>query len=149
MRHRFPGLGLLLSVSATLALSGCTVRRPAMTASSGNAAAEAAPGMPAPAPPPPSDAAPSAQAGVEAPRETGVAMPGAVGSTTAAPATAAQAAEPSREMLDIEGSVSLQVPTVKLALRALRELTKRAGGVVTEERVDSTSAHGSAQVTLR
>jgi len=120
-----------------------------MTASSGNAVAEAAPGMPAPAPPPPSDAAPSAQAGVEAPRETGVAMPGAVGSTTAAPGTAAQAAEPSREMLDIEGSVSLQVPTVRLALRALRELTKRAGGVVTEERVDSTSAHGSAQVTLR
>jgi hypothetical protein len=52
-------------------------------------------------------------------------------------------------MLDIEGSVSMEVPKLKPALRALREMTMRAGGNVTEERVDTASANGSAQVTLR
>lgn len=52
-------------------------------------------------------------------------------------------------MLDIEGTVSMQVPKVKSALGALRALTERAGGVVTQERVESASASGAAQVTLR
>jgi hypothetical protein len=63
--------------------------------------------------------------------------------------TLAVAAEAGREMLDIEGHVSLQVPKVKSALRALRELATRAGGVVTQERVDTASEYGAAQVTLR
>ncbi|HYP99881.1 MAG TPA: DUF4349 domain-containing protein [Polyangiaceae bacterium] len=149
MRQRFPGFGFLLSVSATLALSGCYRAGNSKTAApSGLAVAEAAPAMASPAPPPPpADAAPSAAVG-ETPREM-AGMPGAAESPTTATGSATQAAEPSREMLDIEGSVSLQVPKVKMALRALRELTKRAGGVITEERVDSTSDYGNAQVTLR
>src|SRR6478736_1512689 len=149
MRQRFPGFGFLLSVSATLALSGCYRAGNSKTAApSGLAVAEAAPAMASPAPPPPpADAAPSAAVG-ETPREM-AGMPGAAESPTTATGSATQAAEPSREMLDIEGSVSLQVPKVKMALRALRELTKRAGGVITEERVESTSDYGNAQVTLR
>jgi len=147
MRPRFPGFGLVLSVTATFALSGCAAAmkdRP-LSAPSRSTMTEAATPMAAPAPPPAADAAPSANATVEAPR-TEAGMPG---SGSAGTTTATQAAEPSREMLDIEGSVSLQVPKVKMALHALREMTKRAGGVVTEERVDTTSADGSAQVTLR
>ena len=56
---------------------------------------------------------------------------------------------PRREMLDIEANVNLVVPKVKHALKSLHELTTRLGGVVTEERVDSSSQYGSAQVTLR
>jgi len=120
----------------------------ALSAPGSAAMAEAAPATPAPAPPPAMDAAPSANATVEAPREAA----GAPRAGSAPPTVAvgvAQAAEPSVEMLDIEGSVSLQVPKVKSALRALRELTKRSGGVVTEERIDTASTSGSAQVTLR
>lgn len=53
------------------------------------------------------------------------------------------------EMLDIEANASLEVPKVKLALRSLRELAARVGGVVTSERVDAASGSGSAELTLR
>lgn len=113
------------------------------------AATMPAPGaMPAPAPPPPPVAPLSENVGAEAPRAA-AGMPGPVNAPASPTGAEAQATEPSREMLDIEGSVSLQVPKVKMALRALRELTKRAGGVVTEERVDTASEYGSAQVTVR
>ena len=143
----------MLSVSATLGLSGCKpagMKAPAMSAPSGATMAEAAPPMAAPAPPPPAaDGGPSAAA-AGAPRETAAGMPGATATPTATTTEAgAGATEPSRELLDIEGNVSLEVPKVKLALRALREMTKRAGGVVTEERVDMTSAYGTAHMTLR
>jgi hypothetical protein len=52
-------------------------------------------------------------------------------------------------MLDIEGNVSVQVPKVKRAVQALHELAARTGGVVTEERVNTASQYGSAQLTLR
>lgn len=148
--RQFPRFGFLLSLSATFALTGCgaaALKDQARSAPTGAAMAEMAPATPTP-PPPPADAAPSPRAAVDAPREATAGMPGA---SAPAAATGAEppAAEPSREMLDIEGSVSLEVPKVKMALRALRELTKRAGGVVTEERVDSNSAYGNAQVTLR
>lgn len=56
---------------------------------------------------------------------------------------------PSREMLDIEASVTVQVPKVKNALRALHQLSQRVNGVITSERVDSSSSYGAAQLTLR
>lgn len=99
--------------------------------------------------PPPAAAAPPVDAPVPAPSPMVPGIPGVAGAPLAAAGEAGQAAEPTREMLDIEGNVSLQVPKVKSALRALRELTKRARGVVTEERVDASSGYGSAQVTLR
>jgi len=155
MRHRFPGFGLLLSVSATLALNGCGyagMKEPAMSPPPRPALADAAPAMPAPSPPPAdvaaSTAAPSTPA-AEAPREAAAGMPGSTATPTALAGQAPSASEPSREMLDIEGNVSLEVPKVKTALRALREMTKRAGGVVTEERVDTMSGSGNAQMTLR
>jgi hypothetical protein len=56
---------------------------------------------------------------------------------------------PSREMLDIEANVTVQVPKVKNALRALHQLSQRVGGVITSERIDSSSSYGAAQLTLR
>jgi hypothetical protein len=41
------------------------------------------------------------------------------------------------------------VPKVKRAVESLRQLARRAGGVITEERVDSAGQYGSAQLTLR
>lgn len=147
MCHRFPGFGFVLSVAATLALSACGMKgmkEPATAAPSSAVMSEA---TPAPAPPP-ADLAPSAAA-VQAPNETAAGMPGTASPSPSAAGAQAAATAPSREMLDIEGSVSLEVPKVKTALRALRELSKRAGGVVTEERIDSSSAYGSARMTLR
>jgi len=147
----------VLSVSAPVALSGCgaVMKDHALSAPTGSAMAESAArgpvAMPAPAPPPPTDAAPSEGAAAEEPRAMVPGMPGVGSAPTlvASESGATTAPEPGREMLDIEGNVSLQVPKVRSALRTLREMTKRAGGVVTEERVDATSSIGSAQVTLR
>jgi hypothetical protein len=94
------------------------------------ARAESAPAAPAPAPmsaPPADAAAPASQ----------VAKPGA------------SVAAPSREMLDIEGNVQLQVTNVKQAVKQLHALSRRVGGVVTAERVDSASVFDSATLTLR
>jgi len=52
-------------------------------------------------------------------------------------------------MLDIEARVTLQVPKVKRALKAMHELAARLGAVITEERVDTASESGAAQLTLR
>jgi hypothetical protein len=87
--------------------------------------------MPAPTPPPPS----SLPEGRVAPQVAGMPLGAAL--------------TPSREMLDIEANVTLQVPKVRHALKTLHELTTRLGGVVTEERVDTSSRYGSAQLTLR
>lgn len=150
MRQRFPGFGFALSASISLFGSGCGVAGPGVKIVNADAAAPAPamqPGMPtreamatkaAPAP-----AAMSAPAG-QAP-------PGAPADTTRAPLQAAGGAalSPSREMLDIEANLTLQVPKVRPALKALHELTARLGGVVTEERVDTASQYGAAQLTLR
>jgi hypothetical protein len=139
-----PGFGAAFSASVALVLSGC-----------GGAAFKAteamsAPAMPAPpAPAPEMAAAPAADAARPA-REEGMAgIPGVTSSTADSVPSAPLAAQPGREMLDIEGNVSLQVPKVKSALRALHELTARAGGVITQERIDTSSTYGTAQVTLR
>jgi hypothetical protein len=52
-------------------------------------------------------------------------------------------------MLDIEANVALQVQNVKRAVKQLHELTRRIGGVVTAERIDTASQYGSAELTLR
>lgn len=140
MRQRFPGFGFALSASVLVLGSGC-----------GGAAAglkfESAENPAAPAPPEMAARhalTDSAPAPASAP-----AMPGD-GASLAQLSTATSAARaPSREMLDIEANVTLQVPKVKAALKALHELTARVGGVVTEERVDSASEYGAAQLTLR
>jgi hypothetical protein len=67
----------------------------------------------------------------------------------ATPPSAPVAAAPTREMLDIEANMTLQVGSVRRAVKALRELAARTGGVVTEERVDTTSRYGSGELTLR
>ena len=59
------------------------------------------------------------------------------------------AVAPSREMLDIEANVSLQVQSVKRGVKQLHELAERIGGVVTAERIDTASQYGSAELTLR
>jgi hypothetical protein len=111
----------------------------------------ALPPDPPPAPPPPPDSQPAADAAAVAAPMAAPAPLAVAGGAPAepAPTTATQAAEVNGEMLDIEARVSLQVPKVKSALRQLRELTEQAHGVVTEERVDTASASGTAQVTLR
>jgi hypothetical protein len=52
-------------------------------------------------------------------------------------------------MLDIEANVALQVQSVKRGVKQLHELADRIGGVVTAERVDTSSRYGSAELTLR
>jgi hypothetical protein len=84
-------------------------------------------------------------AGNEAP----VAAP-APGAPRAAPTQAgAVAIAPSREMLDIQANVDMQVQNVKETVRALHNLSARVGGVVTAERVDTASTYGTATLTLR
>jgi len=136
MRQRLPGFGFALAASAATILSGCagSAFKAESAASARVAVTESAPASPAPPP----VAAESTPHPADVPGTPGLALTGTATDPSA-----------SREMLDIEGSVSLQVPKVNSALRQLRELTRRAGGVVTEERVDTASAHGAAQVTLR
>jgi hypothetical protein len=52
-------------------------------------------------------------------------------------------------MLDIEANVALQVTSVKRGVKQLHELAERIGGVVTAERIDTSSQYGSAELTLR
>lgn len=95
-------------------------------------AAMAPPAPPQSAASPPRDAAPSA-------------VPGLPAAVVATP----ESVTPTQEMLDIEANASLEVAQVKPALRSLRELAARVGGVVTSERVDAASGAGSAELTLR
>jgi len=121
-----------------------------VSSASGTTAAEAAPPTSAPTPKP-ADAAlatPAAPASTEKERGVATGAPG-VGNSAATSDADTSAAPPSVEMLDVEGSVSLQVPQLKPTLRTLRQLTARMGGVITEERIDTTSGEGTAQVTLR
>ena len=72
------------------------------------------------------------------------------GSSAQAPtAPGGVAIAPTREMLDIEANVNIEVPKVKHAVRALHELAARVAGVVVAERVDTASQYGSAELTLR
>ncbi len=74
-------------------------------------------------------------------------VPGTPG--TAIGGDAGGEAVPAREMLDIEARASVEVAHLKRALRSLHELSQRVGGVVTNERVDTASSYGSAELTLR
>lgn len=73
--------------------------------------------------------------------------PGAPRAQAAQPV--AGAVVPSREMLDIQANVDIQVTNVKETVKALHDLSARVGGVVTAERVDTASTYGTATLTIR
>ena len=152
MRQRFPGFGFALSASVTLFGSGCSAGGAGLKLASADTAAGAAPtvaaGMPEPETLARAEAAPaplSAPAPAPPPSMPGEANP----ASQPGPTPLGAAISPGREMLDIEANVTLQVPKVRRALKALHELTAHLGGVITEERVDTASVYGSAQLTLR
>jgi hypothetical protein len=144
MRPHLPGFGFALGCSSLLWLSGC------------GAAASMKLAAPEAAAPPTDTAVPSESTAAEAapapppPVMAGGGMvSGIPGSPAQAGPSAGVAIAPSREMLDIEAHVSVQVPKVKNAVRALHELSARVGGVITAERVDTANRYGSAELTLR
>lgn len=158
MRPRLPGSGSALLAPVLLLSSACgggaafklghadsAASTPTMAAGVPPSRAEAGGEMVAhamPAPPPPAPGAPGAAPTDAPPPAT---APVADASSPAAPV----AVTATREMLDIEANVALQVPSVKRAVKQLHELAGRIGGVVTAERVDTSSRYGSAQLTLR
>ena len=151
MRQRFPGFGFALSTSASLFASGCGVAAEMKVANADVAAAPA---------PPMATEMPAREA-VAATESAPTPMSAPVSETSrGTPAETARAPQPagtpggtalspSREMLDIEANVTLVVPKVRPALKALHELTARLGGVITEERVETASRDGTAQLTVR
>ena len=156
MRKRFPGFGFALCAPLASLLSGCAGSvqaeakaaagapppvNEALMAKQSYATADAAP---APAPPPPSPAMATLanEAGPAAPP-----APGAPRGTSTQ--SVAGAVVPSREMLDIQANVDMQVTNVKETVKALHDLSARVGGVVTAERVDTASTYGTATLTLR
>ena len=126
MRPILPALGFALSASATLV--GCGVASPGLKVAS--AGRESPPHVAA-----------------EMPAREAVPVSGS--GPPQAPTPDGSALAPSREMLDIEAHVTLQVPNVKRALKAMHEITAHSNGVITEERVDRASQYGAAQLTLR
>jgi hypothetical protein len=150
-RPRFPGFGAAL-VAPLLLLTNACGGAAALKLGSAETAASA------PAAPAPTSGMPSAtraDEGAMAPGEPApmpspapVAPDSAPVAGGAAPASAPVVA-PNREMLDIEANVALQVASVKRGVKALRALAARTGGVVTAERVDTSSQYGSAELTLR
>ena len=152
MRPRLPGFGSALMANVLLLSGACGGSAAFKT---GNAESAASPPRMAPGMPPG-----AAQSGGEmAGRALALPPPAAPapidGAATDAPAPAPASGTPSpavattREMLDIEANVALQVQSVKRGVRLLHELTTRIGGVVTAERVDTSSRYGSAELTLR
>jgi hypothetical protein len=169
MQQRFPGLGFAFCASLAFLLSGCGasvqagaqaaagVPAPETAAAESDMASESsAPGM---APPPPSPASATAFRELNKSTEGAMASLAANDAPAAAPAPSAPRAAqtqvsagaiaPSREMLDIQANVDMQVQNVKETVRALHQLSARVGGVVTAERVDTASTHGTATLTLR
>lgn len=150
MRQSFPGFGFALSASVALFGSGCGVAARMQVA---DAASPAPPAPPMQAGIPASEAVAaneSAPAPMSAPvRDSASGSPADTTRAAQAGTPGGAALSPSREMLDIEANVTLQVPKVRQALKALHELTARLGGVITEERVDTASRFGAAQLTLR
>ena len=154
MRQRFPGFGFAFTTSLALLANAC-----GGSAASGMrvAHADAAP----PTPPPTggmdqavAESAPAAEAAAPASAPAPVAAQppsGAPGTSRepSGPAAPGVAVAPTREMLDIEANVTIQVAKVKHAVRELHELAARVGGVVTNEHVDSSSQYGAAELTLR
>ncbi|HEY6078899.1 MAG TPA: DUF4349 domain-containing protein [Polyangiaceae bacterium] len=131
MRPRFPGFGFVLRAALASAPLSCGAGAVASGAPGVAETAATAPGLPAPPAPEPSPTAADA--------------PSALVTRQAAP----EGAAPQRELLDIEAHVALQVANVPGAASALRKLAARMGGVVTEEKVDSSSEQASADFTLR
>lgn len=144
MHQRIPGFGVAFATSVTLVLSGCGAAGVMKAAEAPPAPSEGVATALA-APPPPADMAtpPASPEGGEMKK----AAPGIPGTPMATNSDVSNL--PSREMLDIEANVTVKVAKVKPALRTLHELASRVGGVVTEERFDSSSQAGAAQVTLR
>ncbi|HEX2871543.1 MAG TPA: DUF4349 domain-containing protein [Polyangiaceae bacterium] len=155
MRQRFPGFGFALSASVLVLGSGCGGAGTFKVAESAASAPPAPPREAMSAQSPQGEAAPDFADSAPAPSPAVATSAPADASGPAEPApqpgspSAVGALAPRREMLDIEANVNLVVPKVKHALKSLHELTTRLGGVVTEERVDSSSQYGSARVTLR
>jgi hypothetical protein len=149
MRQGFPGFGFALSASVTLFGSGCGVAAQMKVADAAAAPAPPIePGMPGSHTVASNESAPAAMSAPA--REAASGAPTDSPRAPPQPATPGGAAlSPSREMLDIEANVTLQVTKVRPALKALHDLTARLGGVITEERVDTTSRDGAAQLTLR
>lgn len=155
MRPRLPGFGFALCAPLLLS-TGCGAAG-ALKAGSPDSAASAPATAAAPAPEAAlsrADAgamAEAAPAPAPAPMmdRAGSGGPGAPPVDPGAPASSPVLAAPSREMLDIEANVSIQVANVKRGVKALHELAARTGGVVTAERVDGASRYGSAELTLR
>jgi hypothetical protein len=153
MRPRLPGFGFTLCTSLLLA-SGCGA---AGSLKLGSAEASSAPAVAAPGTPgaQPQDVRADAGAVADAARrEAPEPMPAPPPPDHAVPPAsptepAPMVTTPSREMLDIEANVMLQVNNVRHSVKALRDLAARTGGVVTSERVDSASRYGSAELTLR
>jgi hypothetical protein len=148
MRPRLPGFGFAFSASIAILVTGC--------GAAGSSFKLAQPEAGSPAPPPPIPGLPAteavadaAPAPVSAPVPTEPSLPPAADVATTPSTTTGAVVAPSREMLDIEANVSMQVPKVKHAVRALHELTTRLGGVVTAERVDTASEYAAAELTLR
>lgn len=141
MRPRLPGFGSSLAYSFTLLVTGCGVAAPPLGAKMANTEATTSPVARAEL------ASGSADAAPDVPPPAPASMPSPV--TPNAPGSGGVSVPPTREMLDIEANVTVQVPKVKNALRALHDLCRRVGGVVTSERVDSSGRYGSAQLTLR
>jgi hypothetical protein len=152
MRPRLPGFGSALLAPLLLLPAACGggAAFKLGNAESAASAPAMAPGVP-PAP---------AESGGAMEERALAAPPPPVAQTDApspAPAPVADASNPAapvavsatREMLDIQANVALQVPSVKRAVKQLRELAARIGGVVTAERVDTSSQYGSAELTLR
>jgi Domain of unknown function (DUF4349) len=149
-----PGFGFALSVSWALLAGGCAASAGTKLNNAEAASAVAAPGMPgatadgsallapemlgkrreesptAPPPPPAPVAAPQA---AEATLTVG----------------AGAAITPTREMLDIEANVTLRVPKLKGAVKALHDLTARFAGVVISERLEAAGESSVARLTLR
>jgi Domain of unknown function (DUF4349) len=150
MRQRFPGFGFALSAAVLLCGTGCGAAAPGMKLATAEPGLPGTTGSEAPPREALADAAPAAtpMSAPAAPPPPSVALEGG-GAAQPAPVPLGATLSPSREMLDIEANVTMQVLKVKRALKALHELTMRIGGVVTEERVDTASEYGAAQLTLR
>jgi len=158
MHHRFPGFGFALTASLGLLANACAGATPGLKLAQPEAAT---------APPPPTadgmdqpiaERAPesalvadssSTAAPVATPLPAGPSGTSQQPSAAGAPGAPGVGVAPVREMLDIEANVTMQVPKVKHAVRALHDLAARVGGVVTNERVDSSSQYGAAELTLR
>src|SRR5262249_48014920 len=128
--------------------AGAAASRPPATPAGGDSApapvneAEAAPTMAMK-----SGAAPAAAPPGMSPISTSATT---TATSTGAGARGAAAVKPARpEMLDIEANLQIEVESVASAAAALRALTKRFDGVITEDQLNQAPHGATAQMTIR